>query len=249
MRKSRPVLFRGRHFEDQIVLLCVRWYLRYSLSYRDVQELMAERGLSLDHTTIWRWVKRYAPILNQRVRRELRRPNRSWRVDETYVRVTGNWTYLYRAVDSAGETVDFMLSPKRDLVAAKHFLQLALWRHSSVKPRVINVDGHPAYATAIAELKRSGELSKRCRCRPCPYRNNVVEQDHRFIKKRVAAGLWFRSVGGALNTVAGYEAMHMIRKGQIRWVAKGDLVGQVEFIQRPFGIAASSNLSGRIQPS
>jgi len=117
MRKNRPALFRGRHFEDRIILLCVRWYLRYSLSYRDLQELMMERGLAIDHTTVWRWVQRFAPILNQRIRREIRRPNKSWRVDETYVRVAGKWD-LYRAVDSVGDTIDFMLSPKRDLVSA-----------------------------------------------------------------------------------------------------------------------------------
>ena len=140
-------------------MLCVRWYLRYSLSYRDLEEIMAERGLSVDHVTIWRWVQRYAPILNQRIRRELRRPNRSWRVDETYVRVAGSWAYLYRAVDSAGETIDFMLSPKRDLTAAKLFLRLALSAGKGIGPRVINVDGHPAYARAIRELKESGELA------------------------------------------------------------------------------------------
>ena len=107
-------------------MLCVRWYLRYSLSYRDLEEILAERGLSVDHVTIWRWVQHFAPILNQRLRRELRRPNRSWRVDETYVRVAGQWTYLYRAVDSPGGTIDFMLSPKRDLTAAKLLLRLAL---------------------------------------------------------------------------------------------------------------------------
>jgi len=146
--------------------------------------------------------------------------------------------YLYRAVDSVGDTIDFMLSPNRDLVAAKHFLQLTLHRTGPVRPRVINVDGHPAYATAIEELKRSGELGRRCRCRPSPYMNNVLEQDHRFIKKRIAASLWFRSVGGALNTIAGYESMHMIRKGQIRWLAKGDVVGQIRFIHEVYGIAA-----------
>ena len=103
---------------------------------------------------------------------------------------------------------------------------------------MINVDGHPAYARAIAELKNTGELGRRCRCRPCPYLNNIVEQDHRFIKKRIAASLWFRSIEGAVQTVAGYEAMHAIRKGQIRWLHKGDVVGQVQFIQRILGIAA-----------
>jgi len=160
------------------------------------------------------------------------------RVDETYVRVAGNWTYLYRAVDSAGDTIDFMLSPKRDLTAAKLFLRLALSGTGGVRPRVINVDGHPAYARAIAELKRSGDLGRRCRCRPSPYLNNIIEQDHRFIKKRIVASLGFRSAEGAWRTIDGYEAMHVIRKGQIRWLAKGDVVGQRQFIHALFGIAA-----------
>ena len=119
-------MFRGPHFEDRIIVLRVRWYLRYSLSYRDLEEIMAERGLGVDHSTIARCMLRYSPELNKRISRELRRPNRSWRVDETYVRVAGRWTYLYRAVDSKGDTIDFMLSPNRDAIAAKHFLRLAL---------------------------------------------------------------------------------------------------------------------------
>ena len=148
----------GRHIEDVFI----------PLTSRDLEEMMAERGLSIDHVTIWRWVQRYAPVLNQRIRRELRRPNRSWRVDETYVRVAGDWAYLYRAVDSAGETIEFLLSPKRDLIAAKLFLRLAL-SGEGPSPRVINVDGHLAYASAIAELKQSGELGRRCACRTSPY--------------------------------------------------------------------------------
>jgi transposase, IS6 family len=235
--QRRPALFRGRHFEDVIILLCVRWYLRYSLTYRDLEEIMAERNLSVDHVTIWRWVQRYAPILNQRIRREMRNPNRSWRVDETYVKVEGSWAYLYRAVDSDGETTEFMLSPKRDLIAAKLFLRLAL-SGGRPRPRVINVDGHPAYANAIAELKHTGELSRRCRCRTAPYLNNIVEQDHRFIKKRIAASLGFRSADGAWRTIEGYEAMHAIRKGQVRRLEKGDAVGQRRFIHSLFGVAA-----------
>jgi transposase, IS6 family len=167
-----------------IILLCVRWYLRYSLSYRDLKEIMAERNLSVDHVTIWRWVQRYAPVLNQRIRRELRSPNRSWRVDETYVKVAGRWAYLYHAVDSAGETIEFMLSPNRDLIAAKLFLRLAL-SAGVPSPRVINEDGHPAYASAITELKQTGELGRRSRCRTAPCLNNIIEQDHQFVKKRV----------------------------------------------------------------
>ena len=235
MIQRRPALFRGRHFEDVVIVLCVRWYLRYSLSYRDLEEMMAERGLAIDHVTIWRWVQRYAPVLNQRIRSELRTAKASWRVDETYVKLAGNWTYLYRAVDSAGETIEFMLSPKRDVVAAKLFLRLALSGRAG-SPRVINVDGHPAYARAITELKQSGELGRRCRCRTSPYMNNIIEQDHRFIKKRITASLGFRSVQGALRTIEGYEAMHAIRKGQIRWLKKGDAIGQRQFIHTVFGI-------------
>ena len=236
MNQSRSALFHGRHFRDDIIVLCVRWYLRYPLSYRDLEEMMAERGLRVDHSTIARWVLHYAPILEQRIRREMRQPNRSWRVDETYIRVAGQWTYLYRAIDSAGDTIDFLLSPKRDRVAAKGFLQLALSGHS--RPRVINVDGHPAYPAVIGELKQSAELGRKCQCRPSPYMNNIIEQDHRFVKKRVVASQWFRSVEGALHTVAGYEAMNIIRKGQIRWLAKGDIVGQARFIERTLGLAA-----------
>ena len=238
MQNARPFLFRGRHFNDHVIVLCVRWYLRYCLTLRDLEEMMVERGLSMDHSTIGRWVLHYAPELHKRIRREIRPPNRSWRVDETCIRVAGVWTFLYRAVDSRGETIDFMLSPKRDVTAAKHFLQMALWRTGQIRPRVINVDGHASYPPAIAELKDSGELGRRCRCRPCPYLNNVLEQDHRFVKKRIAASLWFRSVDGALRTIAGYEAMNMIRKGQVRWLAKADVVGQMRFIERAFGIAA-----------
>jgi len=126
MRRNRPELFKGRHFEAEIIVLCVRWYLRFGLSFRDLEEIMAERNLRVDHVTIWRWVQRYAPELNRRCRRELRPTNGSWRVDETYLRVAGKWTYLYRAVDSAGATIDFLLSARRDAAAAKRFLQKAL---------------------------------------------------------------------------------------------------------------------------
>ena len=215
-------MFKGRHFQDELIVVCVRRYLRYSLSYRDLEELMAERGLRVDHSTLARWVLRYAPILSQRMRRHLRNTNRSWRLDETYVRVAGKWTYLYRALDSEGNTVDFLLSPHRDRVAAKHFLQLALGRVRHLRPRVINVDGHPAYPSVIAEWKQTGQLPKSCRCRRSRYLNNLIEQDHRFLKKRIVASQGFRSVEGALHTIQGYEAMHMIRKGQIRWLRKGD---------------------------
>ena len=237
MRDNQPALFRGRHFRNDVIVLCVRWYLRYPLSYRDLEEMMTERGLSIDHSTIARWVLHYAPILERRIRREMRQPGRSWRVDETYVRVAGKWTYLYRAIDAAGDTIDFLLSPNRDFTAAKGFLRLAL-SAGLIRPRVINVDGHPAYASAIRELKQERELGRNCQCRLSQYKNNVVEQDHRFVKKRVVASQRFRSAAGALSTIAGYEAINIIRKGQIRWLPKGDVAGQKSFGERIFGIAA-----------
>jgi IS6 family transposase len=178
--RNRSALFRGRHFEEVIIILCVRWYLRYSPQLpRSGGDDGGARAVSGSHHHL-ALGPALCTLLNQRLRRELRHPNRSWRVDETYVRVAGKWTYLYRAVDSVGETIDFMLSPQRDLTAAKLFLRLALSATSGNGPRVITVDGHPAYSRAIAELKQSGELGRRCR--PSPYLNNVIEQDHRFIR-------------------------------------------------------------------
>jgi len=146
---------------------------------------MAERNLPVEHVTIWRWVQRYAPELNRRCRRELWMTNRSWRADETYLRVAGKWTYLYRAVDSSGSTVDFHLSARQDAAAANRFFPKALRSDGHPRPRVINVDGNPSYPKVIGELKRAGELGRRCRCRPVRYLNNIVEQDHRAIKRRV----------------------------------------------------------------
>ena len=128
--------FKWRHFEAEIILLCVRWYLRYALSYRDLEEIMQERGLSVDHTTIYRWVQRYAPELEKRCRLHLKTTNDSWRVDETYIKVKGVWTYLYRAGDSQGNTLEFLLSPTRDAPAAKRFFAKALGACHTVIPRV-----------------------------------------------------------------------------------------------------------------
>jgi transposase, IS6 family len=210
MRRKRPALFKGRHFEAEIIVLCVRWYLRFGLSFRNLEEMMAERNLSVDHVTIWRWVQRYSPELNRRCRPELRKTNRSWRCDETYVRVAGKWTYLYPAVDSAGATIDFLLSARRDAAAAKRFFQNALRAPGHPCPRVINVDGNPSYPKVISELKKTGELGRRCRCRPVRYLNNVVEQDHRAIKRRVRACQGFRAFHSARRTIQGIEVMNMI---------------------------------------
>ena len=176
MKPERSTLFKGRHFEPEIIILCVRRYLRYALSLRNLEEIMAERNV---------------PELSRRCRSRLRSTNGSWRVDETYLRVAGNWTYLYRAVDSTGDTIDFLLSRKRDADAAKRFFQKVLQSPNHPRPRVINVDGNPSYPKVIGELKRTRELGRRCRCRPVRYLNNMVEQDHRAIKRRLSASQGF----------------------------------------------------------
>src|ERR1700739_104597 len=185
-------LFKWRQFEPEVILLAVGWYLRFSLSYRDVEELLVERGLSVDHVTVWRWVQRYPHEIQRRLRPRLRPTNDSWRVDETYIRVKGKWVYLYRAVDSTGATIDFLLSARRDTVAAKRFLAKALGQQTRPAPRVINTDKDAAYPPAIVQLKAEDALEENCRHRPVQYLNNVLEQDHRAIKRRVRATASFR---------------------------------------------------------
>jgi transposase, IS6 family len=231
-------LFKWRHYESEIILLCVRWYLRYSLSYRDLEEMMNERGLSVDHTTIYRWVQAYAPELERRIRPHLRLTNDSYRVDETYIKVKGAWKYLYRAVDSTGQTIDFMLSAKRDARAAKRFFRKMLKAAKHQSPRVINVNWNKAYPLAVEELKEEGVLSVASQLRRCKYLNNIVEQDHRFIKRRVNPRLGFFNFNTARRTIGVYEVMNMIRKGQIEGIGKGDIRGQVRFVARLFNVAA-----------
>ncbi len=175
--------------------------------------MLSYRGVEVDHTTLFRWVQAYASKLEQRVRRHLRLCTGSRRVDETYIKVKGVWTYLYRAVDSLGQTIDFRLSASRDADAAKRFFRKALAQPHVVNPRTITVDRNPAYPRATREMKRAGTLWRFSRLRQCRYLNNIVEQDHRRIKRLVQPGLGFGSLHTARRTLAGYEAMAMIRKG------------------------------------
>jgi transposase, IS6 family len=200
--------------------------------------LLAERGLKADHTTIWRWVQRYGPELEQRMRRHLKPTNRSWRVDETYVRVQGRWCYLYRAIDSAGATIEFLLSALRNADAAKRLFRKALSDPSHPQPRVINTDQAPIYGSAIPDIKKEGKLRRRCRHRPVQYLNNILEQDQRAIKRRVNAKQGFREFHAACRIIQGYEAMHMIRKGQVRWLSGSDVRRQIRFLPRIFELAA-----------
>ncbi len=235
---DQPDLFKWRHYQPEIILLCVRWYLRYSLSYRDLEEMMVERGLHIDHTTIYRWVQQYAPLLEKRVRSQLKQTNDSWRVDETYIKISGSWAYLYRALDSAGNTLEFVLSPMRHAGAAEYFFRKILGRAHTVTPRVINVDKNASYPAAFHALQAEGKLPPTCELRPVKYLNNLIEQDHRFIKRRVRPGLGFSWYRTAWATLQGYEATNQLRKGQVKGTSKGDIVSQNRFIARSFGLAA-----------
>jgi IS6 family transposase len=199
---------------------------------------MGERNLTVDHTTIYRWVQRYAPELEKRRRPYLQPTNDSYRVDETYIKIKGQWYYLYRALDSTGQAIDFMLSAKRDAKAAKRFFRKMLKSPSHSSPRVINVERNKAYLPAVEELKGEGVLSIATQLRRCKYLNNIVEQDHRFIKRRVNPGLGFFSFKTARRIISGFEAMNIIRKGQIEGVGKGDIRDQVRFVSNLFRLAA-----------
>ncbi|SMF75125.1 Transposase (or an inactivated derivative) [Priestia filamentosa] len=178
-------LFKWKYYQPDMVLLTVRWYLRFNLSFRDLVEMMEERGLFIAHTTIMRWVHQYGPELDERVRRHIETTNDSWGVIETYVKVKGQWMYLYRAVDSEGNTIDFHLSESRDKQAAKRFFKKALAASHICKPRVITIDKNTAYPVAIQKLKKEKRMPEGIQIRQVRYLNNIEEQDHRFIKKRV----------------------------------------------------------------
>ena len=173
--------FRGFRFPAEVILWAVRWYLQFPVSYRDLELMLADRGVQVDHTTMYRWVQRFAPELEKRMRRHLRPCRGPWHVDETYVRVDGGWRYLYRAVDGTGQTIDFLLSAKRDKKAAKRFFRKALGRSNTRNPREVVTDRLKSYPGALREMKREGELWRFARHRRGRWLNNRAEQDHRRV--------------------------------------------------------------------
>jgi putative transposase len=205
------VSFKGAHFVHDIILTCVRWYLAYPLSYRQVEERMEERGVFVDHATINRWVLKSSPQLEAAFYRRKRPVGRSWRMDETYIRVKGAWRYLYRAVNKSGQTIDFLLTEYRDTEAALRFLTQAIRRHGM--PEKITIDGSEANEAAI---KRYNEAhGSAIEIRQIKYLNNLVEQDHRAVKRLTRPMRGFKSFAAAHATLVGIELMHMLKKGQM----------------------------------
>lgn len=222
-------IFSGRHYPQDVILWAVRWYCRYGVSYRDLEEMLSERGVSVDHTTIYRWVQKYGPELDKRTRwyRQISPwSSDSWRVDETYIRVGGKWCYLYRAVTKDGRSVDFYMSTRRNTTAATRFLGKALrgagHRGPHNGPRVICTDKAPTYAGAIEKLITEQKLPRMVEHRQVKYLNNVIEGDHGRLKRILGPkGGGFKTPVSAYRTLQGMEAMHALRKGQGRVFAFG----------------------------
>ena len=208
--------FKGSHFERDVILSGVRWYVAYTLSYRQIEEMMQERGVEVDHSTLHRWVLKYVPLLEGPFLARKRRVGGSWRMDEICVRIKGVWKYLYRAVDKSGATVDFLLTAKRDRKAALRFLRKAAGRHGV--PRKITIDRSGANTAAIESY--NVDHSAGIETRQVKYLNNIVEQDNRAIKRLTRPMLGFKSFWSAAITVSGIEIMHMIRKSQLRSTRK-----------------------------
>jgi transposase-like protein len=219
------VNFKGAHVVKDIVLTCVRWYVAYPLSYRHIEELMQERGVSVDHSMINRWVLTYGPQLEAAFHHRKRPVWVSWRMDETYIRVKGQWRYLSRAVDKSGQTIDFLLTEQRDEQAAKWFLTKAIRRHGV--PARITIDGSRTNAAAIAS--DHAEHKTTIEVRQVRYLNNMVEQDHRSVKRVTRPMLGFQTFEAAQRTLAGIELMHLLRKWQLAGGVEQGLTAAEQF--------------------
>ena len=218
--------FKGCHYPKSVVLYAVAFYLRYPVSYRDLEEIMAERGVDIDHATLNRWVVRFSPLLADQAKLRKRPASSSWRMDETYIKVKGQWTYLYRAVDKFGKTLDFMLSERRNTKAARRFFRMAINTNGVPDKVVIDKSGANLaglqWANVMLKFTRSNRLIEILQVK---YLNNIIEQDHRFIKKITRPMLGFKAFHSASATLKGIEVSHMVRKGQIG--TKGQSVFQV----------------------
>ena len=208
--------FKGSHYPREVVLHAVFFYLRYAVSYRDLEEILQERGVDVDHATLNRWVVRYSPLIAKEAQRRKARTSSSWRMDETYIKVKGKWNYLYRAVDKFGKTLDFMLSERRDEAATTSFFTRTL-SNNGVLERVV-IDKSGANLAGLKNMNSLLMLNGRYRfidILQVKYLNNIIEQDHRFIKKITRPMKGFKAFHSASATLEGIEVAHMIRKNQL----------------------------------
>jgi transposase-like protein len=230
-------IFKRRRFPVAIILLCVRWYCKYGISYRDLAEMMQERGIVVDPSTIFRWVQRYAPEIQKRVRQYQGKRSGSWRVDETYVRVGGRWTYLFRAVDKHGRLIAFMLSDRRNTNAAYRFLRKAIKAMSTYPPFSITTEKLASYPKAILRLQNEGLLSKNVVHRTSKYLNNIIEADHGALKRVIRRTRGFQTMKTAAAPLTGFEIMRMIRRGHCIQ-QEHRATGEIRLVNQLFGLAA-----------
>jgi IS6 family transposase len=230
-------LFKRRRFPAEIILLCVRWYCKYGISYRDLAEMMEERGVAVDPSTIFRWVQRYAPEIEKRVRQYQGHRSGSWRVDETYVRVGGRWKYLFRAVDKFGRLIASMLAERRDTGVAYRFLRKALKTMSDYPPSSITTDKLASYPKAIRRLQSEGLLPKDAEHRTSKYLNNIIEADHGALKRVIRPARGFQRMKTASATIGGFEVLRMIRRGHCVLSQPG-VAGEIRLVSQLFGLAA-----------
>jgi len=221
---------KGMRFPLEIILVCIRWYAAYALSYRNLEEMMQERGVFVDHSTISRWAIKFLPVLEKLSRRHKRPVGGSWRMDETYIKVGGEWKYLYRAVDKEGATVDFLLRAKRDKAAAAAYFKKAMRQNG--EPEKVTMDKSGANIAAMDAINKEREVP--IEVRQIKYLNNIVEQDHRAVKRITKPMLGFKSFWAAKAVLAGIELMHMIRKGQLSAEKGKDL----SFAEQFYALAA-----------
>jgi len=230
-------IFKRRRFPVEIILLYVRWYCKYGISYRDLAEMMQEHGIKVDPSTLFRWVQRYAPEIEKRIRQYQGFRSGSWRVDETYVRIGGRWKYLFRAIDKHGQFIDSMLSDRRDMGAAYRFLRKALKTMSDHPPSSITTDNMASYPKAIRRLQKEGLLSKNVEHRTSKYLNNIIEADHGALKRVIRPTRGFQRIKTAWATLKGLEVIRMIRRGQCV-LARPGAIGEIRLVSQLFGLAA-----------
>lgn len=223
-------VIKRMHYPLEVMLTCVRWYAAYPLSLRHIEEMMQERGVFVDHATVHRWALKMLLVLAAAFRRRQRPVGKSWRMDETYLKVAGRWQYLYRAVDCEGNTVDFLLTARRDAAAARRFLERAIALHG--EPEKTTIDKSPASTAAIASY--NDDHGAAIELRQVKYLNNIVEQDHRGIKRIARPILGFKTNRCARILIAGIETMYMIRKGQLRCLKAQAASAAAQFYSRAF---------------